>query len=119
MESARASALFAAAFATVAWVDIRESGSERPAVWLALLLTTAVASAAFWVASRKSTYGWYSAPLAGFATVMILTTLHNWIIQFGRVTALASTLTALVLVPMVFARVLAEQKPREGASSLP
>jgi hypothetical protein len=119
MKSARATALFAAAFATVVSIDIVESGHDLRAVLVAIVLTTLVASIAFWIPSRKSTYAWYSAPIAALATAIFPITLYNWLFEVGRATTLASTSAALVLVPIICAKLFAEQKFRDAAPPLP
>jgi hypothetical protein len=85
-------------------------------VLIALLILIGLASAAFWLASRGSTYRWYSAPIAGLASFTALPILHGFLIQYGRGTMLVSVFVALVLVPVVLARVFAEQKFRSPAS---
>ena len=121
MNSTRTTALFAAAFATLASIEILESGRPHPALWagLAILLLVLVASTAFWLASRGSTYRWYSGPIAGIATFFSVTTLHHWLFPHGRITALALAFGALTLVPVLLARLVAEQKIRGDAQHLP
>jgi predicted PurR-regulated permease PerM len=119
MNSPRATAVFAIALAARELVEIIESVDRRPTLWIALLIVTAVTTVAFWTASRRSTYRWYSAAVAGFVTSILLTSLYHWLIQFGWATALAVGCTAMVIFPVLLARVFREQEFKDQASSSP